>query len=412
MITRSLRDGILIGRCGIAAGPARGKVINDYLDPDCQLMTAILDLVAGARPNFMKLAPVVRGLRAHADITPRIVHTGQHYDPSMTDVFFSELGIPAPDVHLDVGSGTHGAQTARIIERYEAHLIEKRPSGSVVFGDVNSTVACALAAVKLGIPVAHVEAGLRSFDRTMPEEINRLLTDALADLLLVTEPSGVTNLEREGVASSKVRLVGNVMIDSLVSQLPAAQDRKAAAGVGLDGRRYGFVTLHRPSNVDDSDTLGTLLNLLHELSKALPLVFAVHPRTTNAAKRMGLAPLIAPGQPDLICIGPQPYIDTLSLISSASVVITDSGGLQEETSVLRVPCLTLRENTERPVTVTQGTSRLVGNDPARIRAAFRDVLDDRWPQGHPIPLWDGQAGARVAAELSKWVQRHETIRTS
>jgi UDP-N-acetylglucosamine 2-epimerase (non-hydrolysing) len=272
-----------------------------------------------------------------------------------------------------------------------------------VFGDVNSTVACALAAVKLGVSVAHVEAGLRSFDRTMPEEINRLLTDAIADLLLVTETSGVTNLEREGVDASKVRLVGNVMIDTLVAQLPAARERRAAGRLGLEGRRFGFVTLHRPSNVDDPATLGTLLHLLHELSTALPLVFAVHPRTTAAARRMGLETLVAPGQPDLICIGPLPYIDTLSLVSEAAVVLTDSGGLQEETSVLRVPCLTLRENTERPVTLTLGTSRLVGNDPLRIRTAFRDVVEGRWPPGQPIPLWDGQAGVRVAGEIARWV---------
>ena len=375
-------------------------------------MTPILDLVAGARPNFMKLAPVIHGLRAHADITPRIVHTGQHYDPSMTDVFFEELGIPAPDVHLDVGSGTHGAQTARIIERYEAHLIERRPSGTVVFGDVNSTVACALAAVKLGIPVAHVEAGLRSFDRTMPEEINRLLTDVLADLLLVSEPSGVANLEREGVDASKIRLVGNVMIDSLVAQLPAARARRTAAGLGLDGRRYGFVTLHRPSNVDAAGTLGTLLHLLHDLSRSLPLVFALHPRTAGTAKRMGMESLVAAGQTGLVCIGPQSYLDTLSLMSGAAVVLTDSGGLQEESSVLGVPCLTLRENTERPVTIALGTSRLVGNDPTRIRTAFSDVLEGRWNRGQSIPLWDGQAGVRVAAELAAWARHHEAIRAS
>jgi len=265
----------------------------------------------------MKLAPVVRGLRAHPHLTVRIVHTGQHYDPAMTDIFFRDLGIPAPDVHLDVGSGTHGVQTARIIERYETHLMERRPHGTVVFGDVNSTVACALAAVKLGIPVAHVEAGLRSFDRTMPEEINRLLTDAMADLLLVSEPSGVTNLQREGVDDSKIRLVGNVMIDSLFSQLPVARSRGAAAALGLDGRRYGFVTLHRPSNVDDPAMLGELLRLLHELAEQLPLVFAVHPRTRSAVSRMGLDYFIGSGQRDLICVGPQSYIDTVSLVSGA-----------------------------------------------------------------------------------------------
>jgi UDP-N-acetylglucosamine 2-epimerase (non-hydrolysing) len=324
----------------------------------------------------------------------------------MTDVFFRDLGIPAPDVHLNVSSGTHGAQTARIIERYEAHLLEQRPTGTVVFGDVNSTAACALAAVKLGVPVAHVEAGLRSFDRTMPEEINRLVTDVLSDLLLVSEPSGVTNLEREGIDSAKVRLVGNVMIDSLVSQLPTARDRRRAQSLGLNGRRYGFVTLHRPSNVDDQETLGSLLRVMHELSRSMPLVFAIHPRTSSAAERMGLASLVAPGQSDLICVGPQTYVDTLSLVSGASVVLTDSGGLQEETSVLRVPCLTLRENTERPITVTLGTSRLVGNDPDRIRKAFSDVLRGQWSEGHSIPLWDGKAGERVAAELAAWAIGH------
>ena len=367
-------------------------------------MTPILDLVAGARPNFMKLAPVVRGLIATGGVKVRIVHTGQHYDPSMNDVFFEELGIPAPDVHLDVGSGTHGVQTARIIERYEAHLMERRPAGTVVFGDVNSTVACALAAVKLGIPVAHVEAGLRSFDRSMPEEINRILTDAVASLLLVSEPSGVTNLRHEGVEEERIRLVGNVMIDTLYSNLDAARARSMPARLGLEGRRYGFVTLHRPSNVDDEQTLSRLLHLLHDLARQVPLVFAVHPRTVAAARRMNLGALVAEGQDGLICLGPQPYLDTLSLVSGASIVMTDSGGLQEETSVLGVPCLTLRENTERPVTVSLGTSRLVGNDPGLIRAGCAEVLDGRWRRGEPIPLWDGHAGERVAAELVAWAR--------
>ncbi len=360
----------------------------------------------------MKLAPVVRGLRTHAEFGFRIVHTGQHYDPAMNEVFFEELGIPAPDVHLEVGSGSHGAQTARIIERYEAHLLERKPAGTVVFGDVNSTVACALAAVKVGVPVAHVEAGLRSFDRTMPEEINRLLTDAISDLLLVSEPSGVTNLRREGVDESKIRLVGNVMIDSLLSQLDVARDRRAAARLGLDGRRYGFVTLHRPSNVDDAVTLERLLRLLHELSRRMPLVFAMHPRTVAAARRLNLGALVAEGQRDFICIGPQPYIETLSLVSAAALVLTDSGGLQEETSVLGVPCLTLRDNTERPVTVERGTSRLVGNDAARISSAFDEVFNGGWRQGEPIPLWDGHAGARIAEELSSWAHRQQPVTTA
>jgi UDP-N-acetylglucosamine 2-epimerase (non-hydrolysing) len=366
-------------------------------------MKPVVDLVAGARPNFMKVAPVVRALTAAGALDFRIVHTGQHYDEAMSDVFFAELGIPAPDVHLEVGSGPHGAQMARILERYEAHLMQRRPAATVVFGDVNSTVAAALAAVKLGVPVAHVEAGLRSFDRTMPEEINRLLTDAVTDLLLVSEPSGLANLRREGVAESKLRLVGNVMIDTLLRQLPAARARATAAHLGLNHRGYGFVTLHRPSNVDEPETLTTLVELLHELAETLPLVFPVHPRTRQAAQRFGLDERLAPGQAPLVCLAPQPYLDTIALVAGARVVLTDSGGLQEESSILRVPCLTLRETTERPITVELGTSRLVGHDPVRIRRAFRDALDGAWAAGGDIPYWDGQAGTRVATALADWL---------
>jgi UDP-N-acetylglucosamine 2-epimerase (non-hydrolysing) len=363
----------------------------------------LVDLVAGARPNFMKLAPVVRAIQSKGLLDFRIVHTGQHYDTAMTDVFFAELGIPAPDVHLDVGSGSHGAQTARILERYEAHLLQDPPDATVVFGDVNSTVACALAAAKLDIPVAHVEAGLRSFDRTMPEEINRLLTDAIADLLLVTEQSGVTNLRNEGVPDRKIRLVGNVMIDTLRRWLPAARSRGTAERLGLAPGRYGFVTLHRPSNVDDPATLVRLLTLFHSLAEDLPLVFAVHPRTRNAAERAGVERLVAPGQNRVICLGPQPYLDTLSLVAGAAVVLTDSGGLQEETTSLGIPCLTMRDNTERPITVELGTSRLVGNDSTAIGAAFRRIVDGRETGGQPIPLWDGCAGERVVEALATWL---------
>jgi UDP-N-acetylglucosamine 2-epimerase (non-hydrolysing) len=366
-------------------------------------MKPIVDLVAGARPNFMKLAPVVRGIEAEGSLRYRIVHTGQHYDPAMTHVFFEELGIPEPDVHLEVGSGSHGAQTARIIERYESHLLRQRPDASVVFGDVNSTVACSLAAVKLGVPVVHVEAGLRSFDRGMPEEINRLLTDAVAELLLVSEPSGLANLEREGVPPAKTRLVGNVMIDTLLSQLPAARRRGAAAKLGLDERGYGLITLHRPSNVDDPATLLRLVELFHELSRELPLVFPIHPRTTAAAQKAGFGQRLAAGQERLVCLGPQPYLDTLSLTAGARLVLTDSGGLQEETSTLGVPCLTLRENTERPITVELGTSRLVGNDSGRIRTAFQEAARGAWREPREIPLWDGKAGGRVADALAGWL---------
>jgi UDP-N-acetylglucosamine 2-epimerase (non-hydrolysing) len=366
-------------------------------------MTPVLDLIVGARPNFVKLAPVARALRDQGRVAVRIVHTGQHYDEALSEVFFRELGIPAPDVHLEVGSGSHGAQTARILERYEQRILASRPSATIVFGDVNSTLACALAAVKLGVPVAHVEAGLRSFDRTMPEEINRIVTDAVSDLLLVSESSGLSNLKNEGVPEARVRLVGNVMIDTLLTEIPAARSQKVRRRLGLEERGYGFVTLHRPSNVDNPETLRALILLLHELSEKLPLVFAVHPRTLKTAEQLGLADRLAPGQSRLVCLGPQPYRDAISLVADAAVVLTDSGGLQEETSILGVPCLTLRETTERPVTVEYGTSRLVGNDPDRIRAAFRDALGGAWPAGQDIPFWDGRAGERVASTIAAWL---------
>jgi UDP-N-acetylglucosamine 2-epimerase (non-hydrolysing) len=362
-----------------------------------------VDLVAGARPNFMKLAPVVRAIAGADEIGFRIVHTGQHYDPAMNDVFFEELQIPPPDVHLGVGSGGHGAQTARILERYEAELLRHRPAATVVFGDVNSTLACALAAVKLGVPVAHVEAGLRSNDRSMPEEINRLVTDAVADLLLTTEASALSNLRREGVAEEKVRFVGNVMIDTLLRNLPAARARQTARRLGVEGD-YGLVTLHRPVNVDDPATASRLLSLLAELAGRLPLVFPVHPRTRESTRRAGAERLLTVDPRRLLCLEPQPYLDTLSLLAGAKVVLTDSGGLQEESSALRVPCLTLRETTERPCTVELGTSRLVGSDSEKIRAAFGLVFDGSWPKGSDIPLWDGQAGMRVAAALAAWLR--------
>ena len=364
-----------------------------------------IDLVAGARPNFMKLAPVARALSIAGQVSFRIVHTGQHYDEAMAEVFFRDLGIPNPDVNLEVGSGSHGAQTARILERYEAHLLSNRPNATVVFGDVNSTVACTLAAAKLLVPVAHVEAGLRSFDRTMPEEINRIVTDALADLLLVSEPSGVTNLRHEGIAESKIRLVGNVMIDTLMGQLEKAKERGAARRLGLEGLRYGLVTMHRPSNVDDPTILRRMLVLLRELSKELPLVFPVHPRTRQSVLKAGFGDLITAGQTSFICLEPLPYLDLLSLAQGATMVLTDSGGLQEETSILGVPCLTMRENTERPITVEQGTSRLVGNNADKLRAAFREALAGKWGHGAGIPLWDGKAAGRISQELASWLTR-------
>ena len=365
----------------------------------------VIDLVAGARPNFMKLAPVVRALNAcgaamaERKLSWRIVHTGQHYDQGMNDVFFSELGIPEPDVNLNVGSGTHGAQTARILERYEAHLLESRSAATVVFGDVNSTVACALAAVKLGIPVVHVEAGLRSFDRSMPEEINRIVTDALSQVLLVSEPSGVENLKREGVDERKIHLVGNVMMDTLAHELPKARGSDILGRLDIKpGEVYALVTLHRPVNVDDPAVLKPLLECLAGFSKRLPMVFPVHPRTQKAMDEYGLQSLFE-AHPGFRCVSPLPYRDNLCLMSGAAVVLTDSGGMQEETTFLKIPCLTLRDNTERPITVEMGTSRLVGNDPDKVRLGLEDVMAGRWSEGKDIPLWDGKVGDRIAEIL-------------
>jgi UDP-N-acetylglucosamine 2-epimerase (non-hydrolysing) len=355
-----------------------------------------VDLVAGARPNFIKLAPVEKALRAQGDLRPRIVHTGQHYDTSMSDVFFQQLGIPDPEVHLEVGSGTHGAQTARILERYEQHLLQSRPHATVVFGDVNSTVACALAASKLGIPIVHVEAGLRSGDRRMPEEINRILTDALSDLLLVTEPSGIRHLAEMGIRDEKVVLVGNTMIDTLLEHLPRARALARPAQLGFEPRGYGLLTLHRPANVDDPEVLRGLMATFQALADRLPIVFPVHPRTRRALDALGFE-----ARGDLRLLDPEPYLQNLGLMADARLILTDSGGIQEEAAVLGVPCITLRDTTERPVTLEVGASRLVASDRSLIEASFQDVVEGRWPASARIPLWDGRAGERVAAAICK-----------
>jgi UDP-N-acetylglucosamine 2-epimerase (non-hydrolysing) len=363
-------------------------------------MQPVLELVAGARPNFMKVAPILRELVARAGpFLPRVVHTGQHYDASMSDVFFSELGIPQPDVHLGVGSGTHGAQTGRILTAFEQHLLEAdpRPVGVVVVGDVNSTMACTLGAVKLGIPVAHVEAGLRSFDRTMPEEINRIVTDALADLLLVSEPSGEANLLHEGISPSRIKLVGNVMIDTLVSELRVARELRMRQQLGY-ANRYAFVTLHRPSNVDEPGRLAELVGLLERLGKHLGVVFPVHPRTRGRLEEFGLFGRLESAV-GVSLLGPLGYRESLGLMAEATVVITDSGGIQEETAFLQVPCLTVRPNTERPITVDRGTSTLVGDDLGKIEPLVGDILAGRYKRGGTIPLWDGHAAERVVTEL-------------
>jgi len=368
------------------------------------LNTIHLACVVGARPNFMKMAPLLRTLQAYPQVNPVLIHTGQHYDHNLSDVFFQELGMKRPDIHLEVGSGKHGQQTARVLERFEETLEQGAPGGGaydrvVVVGDVNSTMAATIAAVKLGVPVAHVEAGLRSFDRTMPEEINRLLTDAICDMLLVSEPSGLENLRREGRPEECLHLVGNVMIDTLRWLLPKAQARDTLGQLELQPKSYVVVTLHRPSNVDQPETLGPLLEVLCEIAADMPVVFPVHPRTAQRIERFGLADRLA-ACPGLRQLPPMGYLDFLALTSQARAIVTDSGGLQEESTALEIPCLTARFNTERPITVEQGTSTLVGNDPEKLRGGLRSILQGTYKQGKCPELWDGQAAERIATILA------------
>ena len=366
--------------------------------------------VVGARPNFMKMAPILRALAEHEPPMPALLlHTGQHYNQDMSDRLFADLGLPRPDIHLDVGSGTHAVQTAEVMRRFEPALDAHRPSCVLVVGDVNSTLACTLVAVKKGVPVAHVEAGLRSRDRKMPEEINRVLTDQVADRLYTTERSAEANLLREGVAPERVSFVGNVMIDSLHANRAharAAADtlRQYRLDPGLLGhpQGYGVVTLHRPSNVDDADTLRTLLGVLGEVARLLPLVFVLHPRTRGNIERFGLGECVDPAR--IALLPPQGYLEMLGLMSRATLVLTDSGGLQEETTALGVPCLTLRENTERPITVEQGTNTLVGRDRALILDAVSKILQGQGKRGRIPELWDGHAAQRIAADLWHWLQ--------
>lgn len=355
--------------------------------------------IVGARPNFMKVGPVMRALADLDGITQVLVHTGQHYDPGMSGVFFQQLGLPAPDVNLEVGSGSHAVQTAQIMMRFEEAAKAQMPDLVMVYGDVNSTVACALVCAKTGIPVAHVEAGLRSFDRSMPEEINRLLTDQVSDLLFTPSGDGNENLAREGIPSHKIHLVGNVMIDTLVRLLPQADERWSAlkSALGLDGS-FGLVTLHRPSNVDDPTRLESAVRTLTEIGASLPLLFPVHPRTRNQLANLK----VQTAEHNLKLLEPVGYLDFLALQEHARLVITDSGGIQEETTYLGVPCLTLRENTERPVTVTMGTNTLVGQDFDRLQVETALVLDGDSKRGQIPPLWDGKAGERIAEIILDW----------
>ncbi|AKK30258.1 non-hydrolyzing UDP-N-acetylglucosamine 2-epimerase [Mycobacterium sp. EPa45] len=363
----------------------------------------LIYLVVGARPNFMKIAPVVRAIEKRGDLDYQIVHTGQHYDREMNDVFFEELGIPAPDVFLSAGGGSHSQQTGKIMVAFEEYCAAHRPDAVMVVGDVNSTLACSIVAKKLCIPVAHVEAGLRSGDLAMPEEINRLVTDSISDWFFVTEPAGVENLKNEGKPASAVHYVGHVMIDNLLYQAEklahtdtshfdtAAFKRQATA----DSGRYGVVTLHRPSNVDNVETMSRIIGALREIASELPLIFPAHPRTRQNLERFGID--VGPG---ITVVAPLAYMPFLDLWKDAAVVLTDSGGLQEETTALGVPCITIRENTERPVTVTEGTNTLVGTDPVRIVAEARKVLLGDGKQGGRPMFWDGKAAERIVEILA------------
>ncbi len=356
--------------------------------------------VCGARPNFMKIAALARAFAARLEFEARLVHTGQHYDASMSQSFFDDLALPRPDINLEVGSASHAVQTALIMQRFEPVVQEERPDAVLVVGDVNSTIACGLVAVKLQVPLIHVEAGLRSFDRTMPEEINRLLTDAISDLLFVTEPSGIANLQREGIPAEKMHLVGNVMIDTLLAHRELAARSDMVGRLELTRGEYAVLTLHRPANVDDPATLGRICSALEEIQRTTPVVFPVHPRTRGNLERTGWLARLQQLR-GMRLTEPIGYLDFLKLMSEAGVVLTDSGGIQEETTVLGVPCLTLRENTERPITIEQGTNQLVGLDPARILAGFQRARSGQVPRRVP-ELWDGHAGSRIADIIARW----------
>jgi len=354
--------------------------------------------VVGARPNFMKVAPLWEAMRAYPGIEPLVVHTGQHYDHKMSQLFFDHLGLPKPDVYLGVGSGGHGEQTGKIMIAFERTVKEAAPDIVLVVGDVNSTIACGLVAVKLGVKLVHVEAGLRSYDRTMPEEVNRVLTDQISDYLFTTERSAHDNLRREGIPDERIFFTGNVMIDSLLKHRDKAARSPVLEDLGLRAKGYVLVTLHRPSNVDDRDVLAGLLEVLAAIATRLPVVFPIHPRTRAKLGEFrldrGLQRL-----PDLKLVDPLGYLDFLKCMDNARLVLTDSGGIQEETTVLGVPCVTARENTERPVTVTEGTNVLAGRDPERILAEANRVIDGRGKIGRRPELWDGRAAGRIVKVL-------------
>ena len=357
--------------------------------------------VAGARPNFMKVAPIVAAMKLRsAEFQPILVHTGQHYDAGMSAAFFRDLEMPEPDVHLGVGSGSHAAQTAEVMKAFEPVVVKEQPDWVIVVGDVNSTIACALVCAKLGVKVAHVEAGLRSRDRTMPEEINRVLTDQIADLLLTPSLDANENLRAEGIPEERIRFVGNIMIDSLLVNLDRAKRSTVRADLDLEHRNYAVLTLHRPSNVDEEISLGRILSALEEIARRVPIVFPAHPRTRKMIDELGLAGRVGRIE-GLLVVDPVGYLDFLQLLSNACLVLTDSGGIQEETTVLGVPCITLRENTERPITVEMGANTIAGTDTTKIIAAASRALDNPPDKSKlRVPeLWDGRTADRILDAL-------------
>lgn len=356
--------------------------------------------VAGARPNFMKIAPIMEAFHQSNTIEPYLVHTGQHYDERMSDLFFRQLGIPEPDINLGVGSGSHAHQTAEIMKAFEKVVLSEKPDAVLVVGDVNSTIACGMVAVKLGVKLIHVEAGLRSFDRTMPEEINRILTDSISDFLFCSEPSGIENLRNEGIAANKMFLVGNVMIDTLIKNREKAQDSTILEQLDLVPGEYAVMTMHRPANVDDPEALRGLLDAFNEIQKDVPIIFPIHPRTRKNLAKMELVDRIE-AMPNFQLLDPVGYLDFMKLMSSAKAILTDSGGIQEESTILKIPCVTMRSNTERPITTDIGTSRIVGNDPEKIVAAWQDINAGNWKEPRIPELWDGKAAQRIAEVLSE-----------